>query len=99
MRKHSSSSKKEWLDAIVSCNLNVTKATHPKDIVDLLRVHYAEHIDYKRAQECRLRLLEGDIGAQRNSFQLLPAYKELLQQKALGVHVDLVRDRHGKCRI
>lgn len=68
MRKHSSSSKKEWLDAIVSRNLNVTKATHLKDIVDMLRVRYAEHIDYKRAQECRLRLLEGDIGAQRNSF-------------------------------
>ena len=61
----------------------------------MLRVRYAEHIDYKRAQECRLRLLESDIGAQRNSFQLLPAYKALLQQKALGVHIDLVRDRHS----
>jgi hypothetical protein len=68
VRKHSSSLKKEWLDAIVSRHLNITKATTPKEIVDLLRIRFAEHVDYKRAQECRLRLLESDISAQQHSF-------------------------------
>jgi hypothetical protein len=40
-------------------------------------------IDYKRAQECRLRLLDGDIGKQRNSFQLLPTYKELASPSSI----------------
>lgn len=68
VRKFASSSKKAWLDPVVSCHLNVTTKTTPKEIKDLLRVRFAEEIDYKRAQECRLRLLDGDIGAQRHSF-------------------------------
>jgi len=96
VRKFSSSSKKSWLDRVVSRHLNVTKKTSPKEIVDCLRVCYGETIDYKRAQECRLRLLDGNIGKQRHSFQLLPAYKELLERVAPGVHVDLVRDQHRK---
>jgi hypothetical protein len=96
VRKFSSSSKKDWLDPTVSRHLNVTRTTRPQEIVDMLRVQFAEHIDYKRAQECRLRLLAEDIGAQRHSFQLLPAYKLLLEEKSPGVHVDLMRDSHGK---
>jgi hypothetical protein len=96
VRKFSSSSKKGWLDGVVSRHLNVTKKTTPKEIVDCLRVCYGETIDYKRAQECRLRLLDGDIGLQRHSFQLLPAYKELLERVTPELHVDLLRDQHGK---
>ena len=51
------------MDAVVSCHLNVTKATSPKEIVDMLRVCFAEHLDYKRAQERYLRLLDSNIGA------------------------------------
>lgn len=93
-RKFSSASKKDWLDGVVSRHLAVGKATTPQQIIDLLRVQFAEEIDYKRAQECRLRLLDGDIGKQRNSFQLLPAYKELLEMSSPAVHVELQRDRH-----
>ena len=96
IRKFSSSSKKDWLDRVVSRHLNVTRATSPQDIVDLLRIRFAEEIDYKQAQMCRMRLLEEDIGAQRHSFQLLPSYIKLLENTAQGVHCDLVRDRHGK---
>ncbi len=92
-RKFSSASRKEWLDRVVSRYLLVTNKTSPSEILNLLRVQFAEEIDYKRAQECRLRLLDGDIGRQRHSFQLLPAYKELLESVSPAVHVELHRDR------
>ncbi|ELR04437.1 hypothetical protein GMDG_01513 [Pseudogymnoascus destructans 20631-21] len=94
VRKSASSSKKAWLDPVVSRHLNVTTKTTPKEIRDLLRIRFAEEIDYKRAQECCLRLLDGDIGAQRHSFQLCRAYKELLERKSRGAHVDLLQDIH-----
>jgi hypothetical protein len=68
LRKYTSASKKEWLDPVVSCHLNVTKKTIPVEIKDLLRVRFAEEISYKVAQLCHLRLLDGDIGVQRHSF-------------------------------
>lgn len=95
VRSFGSSSKKEWLDLVVARHINITKVTRPKEIVDLLRIRFAEEISYKIAQLCRLRLLDGDIGRQRHSFQLLPAYKFLLESRSPGVHVDLVRDRHS----
>lgn len=58
---------------IVSRHLNVIRATSPQNIVDLLRIHFAEEIDFKRAQQCRMRLLEEDIGVKQHSFQLLPS--------------------------
>ncbi|KAI9684815.1 MAG: hypothetical protein M1829_000190 [Trizodia sp. TS-e1964] len=94
VRKHSSSSKREWLDPVVARHLNVTKQTKPDDIQDLLRVRFGENISYKIAQLCRLRLLDEDIGAQRHSFQLLPAYKRHLEASFLGVHIDLLKDMH-----
>ena len=93
---HSSSAKKGWLDQVISHHLNVTKKTSPKEIVDCLCICYGKTINYKHAQECHLHLLDGDIRKQRHSFQLLPAYKELLKEKAPGVHIDLMRDQHRK---
>lgn len=95
-RKRGSSSKHEWLDPVVSRHLNVTKKTTPQEIVDLLRVRFAETISYKVAQLCRLRLLDSDIGAQRHSFQLLPAYQRHLEAVAPETYVDLLRDQHRK---
>ncbi len=95
-RKFASSSKGEWLDGVVSRHLRVSKKTTPREIVELLRVRFAEEILYGRAQQSLLRLLVGDIRAQRHSFQLLPSYKRLLEASALGVHVDLVRDQHDR---
>lgn len=95
-RKFTSSAKKDWLDGVVSRHLRVTKKTTPQEILDLLRVNYAEEISYKRAQESRLRLLDGDIGKQRHSFQLCPAYKLLLERVSPGVHFELQRDIHER---
>lgn len=72
----------------------MTKATTPQQILDLLRVQFAEEVDYKRAQECCLRLLDGDTGKQRHSFQLLPAYKEVLLTTSPTAHIELLQDRH-----
>lgn len=95
-RTHSSATKHEWLDAVVSRHINVTKKTTPQNIVDLLRVRFAEEVSYKVAQLCRLRLLHEDIGAQRHSFTLLPAYRHHLETKSPSVFVDLVKDLHSK---
>jgi hypothetical protein len=59
-------------------------------------VRFAEEISYKIAQLCRLRLLDGDIGVQQHSFQLLPAYKRQLETVCLGVHIDLLKDIYSK---
>lgn len=74
----------------------MSKKTTSQEIVELLCVRFAEEILYRRAQQSLLRLLVGDIRAQRHSFQLLPLYKRLLEASALRVHVDLVRDRHNR---
>ena len=68
----------------------------PKEIINCICICYAETVDYEHAQECHLRLLDGDIGKQQHSFGLLPAYKELLEYTAPGVHIDLVKDQHNK---
>jgi MuDR family transposase len=44
IRKFSSSLKKDWLDRVVSRHLNVTRATSPRDIVDLLSIRFAEEM-------------------------------------------------------
>ncbi|OBT81377.1 hypothetical protein VE02_09959 [Pseudogymnoascus sp. 03VT05] len=59
------------------------KVTQLKEIVNLLCIRFAEEISYKIAQLYRLRLLNGDIGQQQYSFQLLPAYKFLLERNTL----------------
>lgn len=81
-----------WLDDAVSKHLHVTKATTPKAIVDCVRIHYSEEISYKVAQNTRLRLLSGDLGNQRYSFQLLPSYMRLLELAQPGVYTDIARD-------
>jgi hypothetical protein len=96
-RKFASSSWKHWLDPVVSHHLMVMKKTKPWDVVDLLCVLFAEKISYKVAQLWVQRLVVGDIGTQRNSFQLLPRFLGFMETKDLGVHCDLVRDHHGKC--
>ena len=55
--KHSSSSKKQWLDRVISQHLNVMKKMTPKEIINCICICYAETVDYKCAQECHLHLL------------------------------------------
>jgi hypothetical protein len=49
LRKYTSASKKEWLDPVFSCYLNVTKKATLVEIKDLLRVRLAKEISYKVA--------------------------------------------------
>ena len=90
--KFRAASSAAWLDEVVSRHLCVTKATPPKAVIDCLRVRFGEEVSYKVAQLCRLRLLNGSIGAQRYSFQLLPAYRQRLEASAPDVYLDLAID-------
>ena len=90
--KFRSSSSHEWLDKVISRHLEVTKATNSKIIVDCLRVRFGEEISYKVAQLCHLRLLDGSLGSHRYSFQLLPAYKQRLEECSAQVYTDLSVD-------
>ena len=49
LAKCSSFSKKEWLDEAVPLHLLVTKTTKPKEVVETIKIHYAETISYKVA--------------------------------------------------
>ena len=54
--KFSSSMSRDWLDEAVSQHLLVTKITMPKEIVETIKIYFAEIINYKVAQICRQRL-------------------------------------------
>ena len=95
--KFSSSASKYWVDEAASQHLLVTKTTKPQEIVDTIRIHFSETISYKVAQMCRQRLLDGGLGKQCYSFQLLPAYYDALELRCPGSTVDLQIDqRTGK---
>jgi hypothetical protein len=92
--KFSSSASKDWLDEAASQHLLITKTTKPQEIVDTISIHFAEKISYKVAQLCRQRLLDGGLGYQRYSFQLLPAYCDALELRCPGTTADLQIDQH-----
>jgi hypothetical protein len=77
--KFSASASKDWVDEAALQHLLVMKTTKPQEIVDTIRIHFAEKISYKVAQVCRQRLLDGALGKQRYSFQLLPAYCDAVE--------------------
>jgi hypothetical protein len=93
LAKFSSSSNRTWLDEAASQHILVTKTTKPQEIVDTISIHFAEKISYKVAQQCRLRLLDGGLGQQRYSFQLLPAYRDTVELRCPGTTVDLQIDQ------
>src|SRR5436190_3243087 len=96
--KFSSSTSKDWLDKAVSQHLLITKTTRPKEIVETIKIHFAETISYKVAQVCQQQLLDGGLGKQHYSFQLLPAYRDTVELRCPGSTVDLQIDqRTGKC--
>lgn len=60
--------------------------------MDCLRIRFGETVGYKAAQRARLGLLDGDLGSQRYSFQLLPAYMRELRLWTLGFRTNLAID-------
>lgn len=87
--KKAAATNADWLDDVIVQHLNVTKATKPREIQECIRVRFGEEISYRVAHLCRQRLLNEDIGTHRHSFHLLPAYRDLLQEKSPGVYIDL----------
>lgn len=77
--KFPTSASKDWVDEATPQHLLVTKTTKPQEIVDTIRIHFAEKISYKVAQVCRQRLLDGGLGKQHYSFQLLPTYRDAIE--------------------
>ena len=55
----------------------------------MLRVQFAESVTYTNCQLARLGLQGGDLAAHRMSFELLPAYFQLLRTKAQHARLDL----------
>jgi hypothetical protein len=70
----------------------VTKDTKPSAIVDMLQVQFYKTISDKVAQLCKQRLLKSDLTAQHESFMLIPAYEQKLQEISPGVYTDLQID-------
>jgi hypothetical protein len=97
VRTHRSSSCQDWLDGAVTRHMKVTRDTTPKQIVDMLQVEFLEQVSEKVAALCRHRLLKSDLGSQRQSFVLLPAYERCLQEASPTVYTDLfINRRTGK---
>ena len=61
----------------------------PLEIKDTIQVHFTETVSYKVVQLCHLRLLDGGLGLQRYSFQLLPAYRDTVVEVCPDAVVDL----------
>jgi hypothetical protein len=43
------STSRDWLDKAVSQHLLVTKTARPKEIVEIIKIHFAKTISYKVA--------------------------------------------------
>ena len=77
--------------------MDVRPDTPIKEIQSILRVQFAESVTCKNCQLARLGLQGGDLTAHRMSFELLPAYFQLLQTKAQRARLDLqICDRTGR---
>ncbi len=58
-------------------------------MVKTIKVYYVETITYKVAQEAVQWLLDGGLGKQRYSFQLLLSYRDTVELQYPGATVDL----------
>lgn len=83
------SCKKEFMDEKVAQHLRVSKTTVARDIQEVLSIQYGEEVKYDAAFHCLKRLQNDDLGEQRYSFQLLPAYRNavLTRDPQATVHV------------
>lgn len=91
--KFGSASSSAFIDEAVSQHLKVDRDTKPREIMEVMKVHFSEDVSYKVANMARNRLLDGGLGAHRYSFQLLPQYRDLIVSRAPGTLVDLQVDQ------
>jgi hypothetical protein len=69
--------------------MNIKLDTPVKKIQSMIRIRFAENVGYKVCQVARLGLQGGDLAVHRLSFELLPAYIDLLRRKASRFHINL----------
>jgi len=84
----------EWIQKVIARHMNVKSDTPIKEIQSMITIQFAENVGYKVCQLARLGLQGGDLAAHRLSFELLPAYIELLRIKASRAHTNLEIDLH-----
>jgi hypothetical protein len=90
--KRKASSTKEFLDEAIPQFIRVSEKTTAKEIIDCIALQFGETISYQVALNCLQRLQHGGLGEQRFSFQLLPAYFDLLQRQDSDATVQLAID-------
>jgi hypothetical protein len=90
--KRKASSTKEFLDEVIPQFIRISEKTTPKEVIDCIALQFGETISYQVARICLQRLQHGGLGEQRFSFQLLPAYFDLLQQQDPNATVNLAID-------
>jgi hypothetical protein len=79
----------EWIQKVIARHMNIKANTPIKDIQAMIRIQFAENVGYKVCQVARLGLQGGDLATHRLSFELLPAYIDLLYIKASRAHTNL----------
>jgi hypothetical protein len=90
--KRGAASCQEWIQKVIARHMDVKPTTPIREIQSMIRIQYAENVQYKVCQVARLGLQGGDLAAHRLSFELLPAYIELLRRKASRSHTHLEID-------
>jgi hypothetical protein len=90
--KFGAASCQEWIQKVIAQHMDVKPNTPIKDIQTMIRIQFAENVQYKVCQVARLGLQGGDIAAHQLSFELLPAYLNLLHCKAQRAHTHLEID-------
>jgi len=78
-----------WLRRTVPQHLFVTKATKPMEIVETIRMHYGETVNYEAARLTKAALISDRLEHQREHFHKIPSYLQLLHQHNEGLYTDL----------
>ena len=78
-----------WLRRTVPQHLFVTKATKPTEIVETIRMHYGEKVNYEAARLTKAALIADRLEHQREHFHKIPSYLQLLHQHNEGLYTDL----------
>ena len=78
-----------WLRRTVPQHLFVTKATKPMEIVEPIRMHYGEKVNYEAPRLTKAALIADRVEHQREHFHKIPFYLKLLHQHNEGLYTDL----------
>jgi len=74
---------------MVPQDLFVTKSTKPIEIVETIRMHYGEKVNYEAARVTKPAIIADRLEHQREHFHKIPSYLQLLHQHNKGLYTDL----------